>query len=309
MKREKKRAELYRLLGDLPPRNYRVSSKLISKEERDDFILEKLILDLNGIEPVPAYFISPKETKGKNPVILFNHSHGGNYHVGKEEVIIGAPYTFKKSYAKELTEEGYSILSIDAWAFGERRGRTEGEIFKEMLWKGQVMWGMMVFDSIKAIDYLFTREDIDTEQIGTIGMSMGSTMAWWTAALDKRVKVCVDICAMTDFSTLIEYGGLEEHSFYYYVPNLLNHFSTAEVNALICPRPHLSLNGVYDRVTPEKGLDLINEELKKTYKEAGFEERFQLKKYFVAHLETAEMRSEAIGFLNKWLIKLEENDW
>ena len=42
------------------------------------------------------------------------------------------------------------------WAFGERRGRTR-EIFKEMLWKGRVMWGMMVYDSIKAIDYIFTR--------------------------------------------------------------------------------------------------------------------------------------------------------
>ena len=301
MNREKRRAELYGLLGDLPPRNYRVSSRLISKDERDDFILGKLVLDLNGIEPVPAYFITPKETKEKKPVILFNHSHGGYYHVGKEEVLKGAPYSYKKPYAKELTEEGYSVLSIDAWAFGERSGRTEGEIFKEMLWKGQVMWGMMVFDSIKAIDYLFTRKDVDTERIGTIGMSMGSTMAWWTAALDERVKVCIDICAMTDFHTLIEFGGLEEHSVYYYVPNLLKRFSTAEINALICPRPHLSLNGIYDRVTPEKGLDLINEELKKVYQEAGVEERFELKKYFVAHLETAEMRSEATDFLNKWL--------
>ncbi len=48
------------------------------------------------------------------------------------------------------------------------------------------MWGLMVYDSIKAIDYLQTRDDIDPRRIATLGMSMGSTMAWWLAALDER---------------------------------------------------------------------------------------------------------------------------
>lgn len=300
MSTEKRRADLYGLLGELPSRDYRVSARLCRTEEREDFIIEELALDLNGLETVPALFIRPIKSKGKNPTILFNHSHGGNYSVGKDELLNSAPYMYKKSYAKDLADCGYAVLSIDAWGFGERRGRTEGQIFKEMLWNGQVMWGMMVFDNLKAIDYLFTREDVDTERIGTVGMSMGSTMSWWTAALDPRIKVCVDICAMTDFQTLIETGGLEEHSVYYYVPNLIRHFSTAQINALISPRPHLSLNGIYDRVTPERGLDIINEELKKVYKEAGAEERFELKKYPVAHLETARMRDEVIKFFKKW---------
>lgn len=301
MPTEKRRADLYGLLGELPSRKYRVSAKLCRIEEREDFIIEELILDLNGLEPVPALFTRPIKSKGKNPTILFNHSHGGNYSVGKDELLNSAPYMYKKPYAKDLTDCGYSILSIDAWGFGERRGRTEGQIFKEMLWNGQVMWGMMVFDSLKAIDYLFTREDVDTERIGIVGMSMGSSMSWWTAALDPRIKVCVDICAMTDFQTLIETGGLDEHSVYYYVPNLIRRFSTAQINALISPRPHLSLNGIYDRVTPERGLDIINEELKKAYKEADAEECFELKKYPVAHLETARMREEVIKFFKKWL--------
>ena len=301
MTKEKTRNKLFNLLGDLPPNDFKVSSKLIQKEEKNDFFIEKLKLDLNGIEPVPAFFISPKNINGPNPVILFNHSHGGNYEIGKEELLNSAPYMYKKSYAKDLTEKGFSILCIDAWGFGERRGRTETEIFKEMLWKGQVMWGMMVFDNIKAIDYLTTRDDVNEKRIGTLGMSMGSTMAWWVSALDERIKVCVDICCMTDFKTLIEYGGLDKHSVNYFVPNLINHFSTSEINALISPRPHLSLNGIYDQLTPEKGLDIINENLKKVYRNVGVEERFKLKKYAVAHLETSEMRIEVLKFLEKWL--------
>jgi len=299
--KDKRREELYNLLGDLPNRQATVYSKLISKQEKGNLVIESLVLSLNEVEPVPAYFIYPKNANSKNPVILFNHSHGGNYDVGKEEVFNSASYMYKRSYAEQLTECGYSILCIDEWGFGERRGRTEGEIFKEMLWKGQVMWGMMVYDSIRAIDYLFTRNDVDTERIGTLGMSMGSTKAWWLSALDIRIKVCVDICCMTEFQSLIETQGLDRHAINYYVPKLLKYFTTAQINALISPRPHLSLNGIYDRLTPNKGLNIINEELKKVYKEEGVEKYFELKKYPVAHLETAEMRAEVMKFLNKWL--------
>jgi hypothetical protein len=301
MIKDQRREELYHLLGDLPDRKGPVGSRLISIEERENFYIERLNLELNGMEPVPAFFISPKNRQSKMPVLLFNHSHGGNYHIGKEEVLTSASYMYKKSYAEELTACGYSVLCIDEWGFGERRGQTEGEIFKEMLWKGQVMWGMMVYDSMRAIDYLFTRDHVDTERIGTLGMSMGSTKAWWLSALDTRIKVCVDLCCMTEFQTLIKTQGLDGHGLYYYVPKLLNYFTTSQINALICPRPHLSLNGMYDRLTPLQGLDLINEELKKVYEEEGAQECFELKKYPVAHLETAEMRAEVIKFLKKWL--------
>lgn len=301
MIKKQKRQDLYNLLGDLPDRHLQISSRSISIKERENFFIERLILDLNGIEPVPALFISPKRNSGKTPVVLFNHSHGGNYHIGKDELLTSAAYMYKKSYAEELTECGYSVLCIDEWGFGERRGRSESEIFKEMLWKGRVMWGMMLYDSIRAIDYLFTRTDIDTARIGTLGMSMGSTKAWWLSALDTRIKVCVDICCMTDFRTLIETHGLDLHGIYYYVPGLLKYFSTVQINSLISPRPHLSLNGIFDKLTPDKGLYIIEEELIKTYKEDGAEGNFELKKYPVAHLETEEMRADVISFLTKWL--------
>ena len=42
-----------------------------------------------------------------------------------------------------------------------------------MLWKGQVLWGAMVYDNLRALDYLITRSDVDGERIGTMGLSMG----------------------------------------------------------------------------------------------------------------------------------------
>ena len=83
------RRQLYRLLGDLPPRRRRIRAETVSVEERPAYILEKLILDLNGIEPVPAYFARPKHLAGTAPAILYNHAHGGAYQLGKEELIDG----------------------------------------------------------------------------------------------------------------------------------------------------------------------------------------------------------------------------
>lgn len=160
---------------------------------------------------------------------------------------------------------------------------------------------MMVYDSLKALDYLVTRSEVDIGRVGTLGMSMGSTMAWWLAALDTRLKVCVDICGLTDFQSLLENKGLDLHGLYYYVPGLLKEFDTASINSLIAPRAHLALAGNLDSLTPAEGLDKIDAILKKVYAEKGNPTGWQLNRYNVAHHETKEMRQTALNFLRKYL--------
>jgi len=299
--KEARRGQLYKLLGDLPDRKRKISVSKIDEEKRASYVLEKLLLDLNGIEPVPAYFVYPRDKKGPSPAILYNHAHGGNYVLGKDELIYGREALQKPPYAEVLTQKGYCALCIDAWCFGERRGRTESETFKQMLWMGQVLWGMMVYDSLRAIDYLVSRPDADASRLGTMGISMGSTMAWWVAALDTRIKVCIDICCLTDFQALIESRGLDGHGIYYYVPGLLKHFTTSDINKLIVPRPHLSLAGNFDRLTPPQGLDRIDAELKKAYAQENAEDAWKLVRYNTGHFETAAMRKEILSFLERWL--------
>jgi len=275
-----------------------VSAKSISSEDRGGYTLEKLVLDLNGEEPVPAYFASPKGASGKLPTLLFNHSHGGGYTIGKAEFIDGREYMGKPPYAEFLTSLGYNALCIDAWIFGERSGRAELDFCKEKIWQGRVVWGMMVYDSLKAVDYLHTRPDVDTGRLGTVGMSMGSSTAQWVGALDPRLKVVVDICCLTDWHTLVEVGGLKGHGIYYYVPDLLNHFTTAQMNALIAPRAHLSLTGNLDHLTPIAGLDKVDNELREVYAAAGKPDDWKLLRYEVGHQETPEMREQ----IRQWLV-------
>jgi dienelactone hydrolase len=294
-----RRTELYSLLGDLPPRNREISAKTMSTEQRAGYILEKLVLDLNGLQPVPAYFVKPVNATAKLPTILYHHAHGGDYKLGKDELINGRSLIQNPPYAEALTSMGYAALCADAWVFGERSTRTEMDTFKEMLWRGRVLWGMMVYDSLRAMDYLVSRPDVDPKRVGTLGLSMGSTMAWWLAALDERVKLCVDICCLTDFDALIETNNLKGHGIYYYVPGLLKHFTASQINALIAPRPHLALEGNADDLTPPKGLDRIDAELKKAYAAAGHPEAWKMSRWDVPHGETAEMREAILPFLKE----------
>jgi dienelactone hydrolase len=298
---EARRRELYSLLGDLPDRKRPIRGTKRHEEERDGYVLETWDLDLNGIEPVPAYVARPRTVSGRAPAILFNHSHGGGYKIGKLEFTEGRSYLQPVPYAKVLTDLGYVALSIDHWVFGERSHTTEADMFKAMLWQGQVLWGMMVYDSLRALDFLVDRADVDPARVGTLGMSMGSTMAWWLGALDERIRVTVDINCLTDFHTLLAKKALSLHGVYYFVPGLLKHFTTAQINALIVPRAHFGLAGLQDTLTPVEGLDIIDRELTRAYTTAGHPERWKLLRYDVAHQETPEGRQEIIAFLKRFL--------
>jgi dienelactone hydrolase len=296
-----RRVELYGLLGDLPDRQRPIDGHKRSEQERDGYVLETWDLDLNGIETVPAYLARPRGAAGRLPGILFNHSHGGGYTIGKKEFVEGRSYLQPTPYAKALTDQGYLALCIDHWVFGERSHATEADTFKAMLWEGRVLWGMMVYDSLRALDWLAARADVDAQRLGTLGMSMGSTMAWWLSALDERPKVTVDICCLTDFQALLARKALSQHGVYYFVPSLLKHFTTAQINALIAPRAHLGLAGRLDPLTPPEGLDRIERELQDVYTRAGHPERWTLLRYDVAHQETAEGRQAILAFLQKFL--------
>src|SRR5262252_7207807 len=243
-RQRERRKELWGLLGDLPWGYQPGPAKLVSKEEHEDYTLDRIVLDLNGVEPVPAVLLIPRKRQTAAPGLLYIHWHGGMYDLGKEQLLKGVKA--QPAYAEACAEKGLVTLAIDSWCFGERKhdadgGEGEQNAFKLMLWRGQVLYGMMMFDELRALDYLASRPEVDSHRLGALGMSMGATKSWWLAALDPRLRTCMDVCCLTDYDELIRTRGLKEHGIYYYVPSLLKHFRTADINELIVPRPRLSV--------------------------------------------------------------------
>jgi dienelactone hydrolase len=302
MKPDAARQRLYALLGELPARKQRISAQKVAEEEHEGYRLERLVLDLNGREPVPALLTLPRSARAPYPVVLFNHSHGGFYRLGKRELVEGNVYLVDPPYAEALAARGIAALCIDQLNFGERHQRNESELYKELIWRGQVLWGLMVYDSLRAIDYLTTRRDIDPERIAALGISMGSTMSYWIAALDERVRVVVELCCLTDYDELIAARGLDEHGIYYYVPGLLREFDTARLLELLAPRPFLSLAGNQDPLTPPRGLDKLDAFMKKTYRARGKPGNWRMLREDHAHFESHTMRAAALGWLDRHLL-------
>jgi Acetyl xylan esterase (AXE1) len=299
-----RRKELWNLLGDLPsPRQ--PGAKLLQREKRPGYTLEHLELDLNGIEPVPAYLLLPDKRPKRAGGLLYIHAHGGTYELGKEELILGRKVL--PAYAPVCADLGLITLAIDSWCFSGRKHEEDGRIgemdaFKLMLWKGQVLWGMMLFDEFQAVTYLTSRPEVDPERLGAFGISMGATKAWWLAALDPRIRLCIDLCCLTDFQELIRTHHLRGHSIYYYVPRLLKHFETHQINELIVPRAHLSLNGRKDLLTPPAGVERIRDYLLPLYERHGRRDDCRIELFDCGHEETPEMRRLVREWLQKHLI-------
>jgi hypothetical protein len=302
----RRRKELWSLLGDLPWQHQPGPPQVVKTEKHDGYTLQRLVLDLNGLEPVPALLLIPDKLQKSAPGMLFIHWHGGMYDLGKEQLLVGADA--QPAYAPVCAEKGVVTLAIDSWCFGERKHEKVGhqgeeDAFKLILWRGRVLWGMMMFDEFRALDYLASRPEVDPKRLGAMGMSMGSTKAWWLAALDPRVRLCLDVCCLTEFEELIKIHNLKGHGIYYYVPRLLKYFSTAQINELIVPRPRVSVNGRKDDLTPPAGVELVRDYLLPLYRKYGREEDCRIELFDCAHVELPEMRTLMLEGMDKYLMR------
>src|SRR5262245_30669475 len=54
---------------------------------------------------------------------------------------------------------------------------------------GRPVAGKLVFDATRGIDYLLTRDDIDSSRIGLAGNSLGGAVAQLTAAVETRLRL------------------------------------------------------------------------------------------------------------------------
>ena len=126
---QERRQELWGLLGDLPWQYKPGLAKLVSTEKHEGYTLERLVLDFNGVEPVPALLLIPDKRQTPAPGLLFIHWHGGMYDLGKEQLLRGIDA--QPAYAPVCVEKGLVTLAIDSWCFGERKREADGRTGEE----------------------------------------------------------------------------------------------------------------------------------------------------------------------------------
>ena len=311
--RQQVRAQLGELLGKLPARPKVPKFETFAREDRGGFTLERFQFDNGAGATVPGCLLLPNNVSGPAPAILYCHWHGGEYEIGKEEL-------FQSKHTPEapgpaFAKRGFVVLAIDAYCFGERNGQGPGgeaekgsggemTASKFNLWIGRTLWGMILRDDLMALDYLASRTEVDAGRIAVTGMSMGATRSWWLMALDERIQTGVAVACLTRYQDLIAKEALRAHGIYYFVPNLLNHFDTEAVVALLAPRPVLLMNGDQDAGSPVDGIRAIESVVRRTYSLYGKENSFQSVVYAgQGHVYTPEMWAKTLAWMDAQLKK------
>lgn len=302
------RKTLLKCMGDLPPRPDPRQVKVISKEDKGDYIYERIEF-FNGVDQiVTGVLLVPKGAKKPAPAIILAHGHSGSTDVlvvNEKGGQGGGP---------TLARKGYVVAAIDSYFCGQRIGKgpagkqetkppsEEFTLFKYHLLMGRCLWGMMVRDQQCVIDYLETRPEVDAKQIGISGMSMGCTTSWWVAAVDERIQSTVGVACFTRYTELFAHGNLRSHGIYYFVPGVWSHFDTEAIHALIAPRAHLELSGDEDQGAPVDGVVTLEKKLGQVYRLYGKESNFKSIVYEkTGHEYLPEMREEMVRWFEKTL--------
>ncbi len=296
-------------LGDLPPRPSPQKVRLVSREIRPEYTLEHVAIDNGADGEVTALLLIPDKRPKPAPAILWLHSSTPD----KTQIIMPHSNGGAEPLGEVLVRAGYVVLAPDAYWHGDRVGtgpagsaetgaREQESLFKLDLWLGRTLWGMFVRDDQIALDYLCSRPEVDRSRIGATGMSMGSTRAWWLAAVDDRIACTVGVACLTRYQNLINHGQLRQHGVYYFTNGLLKYFDSEGVLALIAPRPYLALTGELDAGSPADGIRVIEEKVGAVYTALGARERFKNILYpDTGHTYTPQMRAEMLAWFARWL--------
>ena len=310
------RRAFIRCLGTVPvscPLEVEVEEQVIE----DTYIRERISYQASPDVRIPAYVLIPRHLRQKAAAVVCIHQHNGEFHIGKSEPVglAGNPEMF---YARELCQRGYIVIVPDLEGFEERqvssenlerwkrtapRLLTEGtyERFLAMdhLLHGSSLQVRYVWDLARAVDYLCTRSDVDTERIGALGHSLGGQEVCWLLLFDERVKAGVCSCGVSTFEAIMRNGI--NHNFAAYVPGMLQVGDMDQLLAALAPVPLLVTAGEQDWIFPIDGVRQIAQVASYSYEQHEALAAFHFHEFAGGHGFPSEVRLLAYNWLDRWL--------
>ncbi|HEY3131679.1 MAG TPA: alpha/beta hydrolase family protein [Acidobacteriota bacterium] len=315
--------------------------QLIRRTDRGDYFEEYLTFQTTPDLRVPAFVLIPKKAKLPAPGIVALHCHGGFYLWGKEKIVEGdnehpALIAFKqelyggKSIASELVRQGYVVITIDMFYWGERRmildddppayrdrprnmsadavrafNRRSSEnepLVARSLFTAGITWpGIILWDDMRTVDYLASRPEVDSKRLGCVGLSVGGYRSFLLAALDPRIKAAVDDGWMTSFASQIKNQVIHSVGFSFHLIGLYRYLDLPDLAALIAPRAVMIINGSRDSLFAADGVKAAFEKIARCYAKAAVPERQRCRLYDAPHEFNLQMQADAWEWLRRWV--------
>jgi cephalosporin-C deacetylase-like acetyl esterase len=154
--------------------------------ERPGYRIEKLIYESEPEIKVPALLFVPGGPAERRAAVVYVHGRGKAADGGAGGDV------------EQLVRTGHIVLSIDVRGMGETRQSADSDDFfryfgiyesaMTALLTGKSLVGMRALDIQRGVDFLSSRNDVDTERISAFGKEKGAVPTLFAALLDTRIK-------------------------------------------------------------------------------------------------------------------------
>lgn len=242
-RREEVRARVLESMGllETPTRND-LDAQIVGTIELDGYRIEKLRCESRPGIIVTAHVYVP-EGPGPFPVVV---SPIGHYYAYAK----ASPYVAPRAHG--LAKLGFASLVYDAFGQGERDvgGHSHDEGWRLGL-TGHSNLSIMVWDTMRAIDYLETRSDIDTSRIAVTGASGGGLNSLYTSIADERISASLPVVYVTGFEDIVDADLLHDACTYQW--GVAGYTNMGEMAGLFAPKPQLMMAGDRDPLFPSDG--------------------------------------------------------
>lgn len=189
----------------------------------------RLLMEMADGVIVPGYIMRPVDVERPLPGLLFYPGHGTIAQTA------GFEDSAQRSNALALAQSGFVTLTIEARGMGElgKVDHTTLDYVARLM--GRTWLTMTLEDGFRALDYLQSRDDVVPDHLGAAGYGLGGGLAFYTAALDERVRAAVvqNYLGGGIDPLIVEGHGCD------FVPNLRQYARFSDVARLIVPRPVL----------------------------------------------------------------------
>ena len=257
---------------------------------------EGLVVENISIETLPGLYVQgnlyrPKRHEGKLPLILNPHGHGMNSRTVPLSAF-SVPHRAMNQALQGHAAFAWSMIGYEKDSMQlEHRSLLRGDDKKRCNLLGLSLFGLQLNNSIKVLDYLCSRDDMDTDRIGCTGESGGGTQTYYLAALDDRVKVAAPVAMLSGHFQ----GGCECEN----APLLHLKYSTVHYAALIAPRPLLlcACTGDWTHHTREREYARLRD----LYRLYGKEEAIDCFYLDETHNYNRATREAVYAWMKRWL--------
>ncbi len=296
------RVRMQRLLS-LSQQKTPPKAEVLRISEEDDVIIEDLRFQADKDNWVTAMVVKPRTATRPLPAIIcLPGTSGTRQHLTDTRLhLTEFPRT---GWARALAKQGFLTISLDYRGSEARNQNIYLEALREQL-AGKSYMGLLVHETVRAVDYLQTRKDVDGAKLGITGFSLGGAIAWYTAAVEPRLSVIVPVCggAGTYDDLLNSQPNARYHSQYFYPAGFLKLFpgDQPEVFAALAPRALLVVGRDQDQGMTIEGLRKLEAKVKTVYASRKASERFAVHVTAGNHTYTNEMFAQVTEWFVRYL--------